>query len=79
MLCAKLNLFQKVHAVLAGTDMYSDLINIAHKYSDYHRLSNSFTGVIDSIREAIESLDENEVIQNVMKVVSPIASVSEDA
>jgi hypothetical protein len=79
-LCAKLNLFQKVHAVLQGeSDMYQDLLITARKYSDYHRLANSFTGIIDSIRDAINNLDESEVIQNVMSILAPVNTVNEDA
>ena len=77
-LCAKLNLFQKVHAVLEGTDMYTDLIITARKYSDYHRLANSFSGILQSISDAISNLDENEVIQNIMSVMSSLNTVDEE-
>ena len=78
-LCSKSNLFQKVHSALAGTDQYSDLLIIARKYSDFHRLVNSFSGLFDSIGDAITSIDANEVFQNILSTVTSTTASVKDA
>ena len=62
-LCSSLNLFQKVHNVLKDKDMYNDLLAIADKYSEYHRLQNSGLSLVE---KALSSVDIGDAINNLL-------------
>jgi hypothetical protein len=55
---AGLNLYQKVYNVLKTSDMFNDLLEIAGKYSEYHRLMNSGLGAMANadIGKAMENI-----------------------
>jgi hypothetical protein len=65
--CSKLDLFQKVHCALKNNSMYCDLLTIADRYSEYHRLANSGASTIISfVKKALSEVDVQGLITNFM-------------
>lgn len=72
-ICTKLNLFQKIHNVLKDTDMYNDLLAIAERYSEYHRLMNSGLSTIEN------ALSNNNMVETLENITSGFSEKLKDS
>jgi hypothetical protein len=65
--CSNLNLFSKLSYALKNNSTYRDLLTIADRYSEYHRLSNSgIANIIPFITKALSEVDIQDLITKFM-------------